>query len=87
MSEYLTQKEVEKFLNEKKYRINDQKHFFPEIGGMLNIPLKTKNSDSDFILDIRKGNIGLKKSTFQTRVRKEIILARLDLGGAAPPQS
>ncbi len=79
----ITQKEAEKFLKEEKYRVDDMEYVFPKTGGMLHISLKTKTQETDFMLDIRQGKIALNKNTFQARVRKEIILARLDLGG--PP--
>ncbi len=41
MSDFqITQEEAEKFLKEKKYRIDDTKYSIPETGGILNIPLK-----------------------------------------------
>jgi len=84
MSElHLTQEEAEKFLKEEKNRIDNTEYLFPESGGSLHIPLKTKDNTEHFMLDIRRANIELKKNTFQTRVRKEIVLVRLDLGG--PP--
>jgi len=79
----ISQNEADKLLKEKKYRMDELNHVFPESGGNLNIPLKTKDHKEDFMLDIRRGRIELKKNTFQARVRKEIVLARLDLGG--PP--
>lgn len=79
----ITQEEAEQFLKEEKYRIDDKEHVLFESDRMLHIPLRDKTHGTDFILDIRRGKIALKKNTFQTRVRKEIILARLDLGG--PP--
>ncbi len=78
----ITQKEAEKFLKEEKYRIDDTKYILPKTGGMLNISLRTK-THTDFILDVRRGKMALKKNTFQARVKTEIILIRLDTGG--PP--
>ena len=84
MSDFqITQKEADELLKEEKYRTDDTKYTSPEKGGVLHIPLTTKNHGANFTLDVRRGNIELKKNTFQTRVRKEIVLARLDLGG--PP--
>ena len=78
---HITQKEAEEFLKEEKYRIDDTEHLFPELGGLISISLKAKTHGENYSLDIRRGNIALKKITLQTRVRKEIILARLDVGG------
>jgi hypothetical protein len=83
MSDFqISQDEADKFLKEEKYRIDNTKYIFPKSGGSLNIPLKAKNLQEEFMLDIRRNRIELKKNTFQNRVKKEIVLARLDLGGA-----
>ncbi len=57
----LTQQEADAFLSEEKYRIDNTIHIFPEDGGALHIPLRTKDSQNELILDIRRSNIELKK--------------------------
>jgi hypothetical protein len=48
----------------------------------LKIPLKSKDQHEEFILDISRGRIALKKSTFQIRTKLTIALARIDIAGA-----
>ena len=78
----LTQKEADRLLRVEKYRTNDTTYPFPIKGGSLRIPLKTKSGNEEFSLDLYRGTIAMGKHMFQTRARKTVILARLDLGGS-----
>lgn len=79
----LTQKEADRLLKIEKYRIDDTPYSFPIKGQSLRIPLQSKSGDEEFSLDLYRGTIEMGKNMFQTRVRKTMILARLDIGG--PP--
>lgn len=64
---------------EKKY-FGDEIFTFP---GMSHIPIHSVDRESEFILTVRMNEIKLTKATFQNRVRKNIVLLRIDLEG--PP--
>ena len=80
----LSQNEADKLLTMEKYYFDSEEQIdFPDPGGALHLPLYSKDKKEEFTLDITRGRISLQKHTFQTRARKTIILARLDLAG--PP--
>jgi len=65
----------------EKYRADENTYRFPDLGGCVRIPLKSKDLREDFILDIHRMSVQLKKNTFQNRARTNVILARIDIGG------
>uniref|UniRef100_E6PG83 Uncharacterized protein n=1 Tax=mine drainage metagenome TaxID=410659 RepID=E6PG83_9ZZZZ len=80
----LDQAEADALLAMNKERVNDASYDFPTTGASLAIDLKSSDGTEAFVLDIqRKGRIKLSKVTYQSRARKGIILARLDIDG--PP--
>ncbi len=79
----LTQQEADALIAMDKVRISDERYLFPQLGGSLRIPLKSKDAREEFMLDITRGQINLKKNTFQNRARKAIVLVRVDIDG--PP--
>lgn len=78
----LPQKDADLLLAMKKFRVDETLYKFPDLGGCVRIPLKSQDSREDFVLDIHRTSIQLKKNTFQTRARTSVILARIDVGGA-----
>ncbi|CAN5890097.1 hypothetical protein BH11GEM2_BH11GEM2_00320 [soil metagenome] len=56
---------------------------YPGLGGAIRIPLTSGDKRENFVLDITRGRINLKKGTYQSRARGVVILARLDFSG--PP--
>lgn len=56
---------------------------FPRSAVQSRFPLVCVNKRENFLLDITRGRINLKKATYQNRVRTVVILARLDIDG--PP--
>jgi len=78
----LTQKEADFLFKMEKYCYDDSLHEFPDSGGYLRIPLKSKDTYENFMLDISRGRIELQKYTFQNRAKKTVVLVRLDLGGS-----
>lgn len=83
MTIFLTQQEGDALLNLEKHYTGKNGFKFPSLGGPLRIPLFSSDRREEFSLDITRGRIELRKNTFQTRVRKAVILARLDICG--PP--
>lgn len=83
MSLILTQQEADGLFKLAKHYQGADTHYFPGLGGALRISLLSEDRREEFNLDITRSRIVLAKNTFQTRARKAVILARLDLGG--PP--
>ncbi len=83
MTTLLTQQEADTLLALEKHFFGDERFEFPSLGGALRISLHSSDQREEFSLDITRGRILLEKNTFQTRARKAVILARLDLAG--PP--
>lgn len=83
MTIFLTQHEANSLLALEKHFLGSERFEFPALGGALRIPLHSADRREEFSLDITRGRILLEKNTFQTRARKAVILARLDLAG--PP--
>ncbi|MBS3959524.1 MAG: hypothetical protein KGZ52_09005 [Xanthomonadaceae bacterium] len=79
----MTQQEADALLALEKHFLGSDRFDFPALGGALRIPLYSSDRREEFSLDITRGRILLAKNTFQTRARKAVILARLDLAG--PP--
>jgi hypothetical protein len=77
-----SQEEADFLFAMEKFRIDENAYTFPELGGSLRVPLRSKDLREDFILDIQRMSIQLKKNTFQNRARTSVILARIDIGGS-----
>lgn len=78
----LTQDEADALIALHKRKTNDDVIYYPDQGGSLIIPLISIDKKENFLLDIRRGRIDLKKATYQNRARQTIILVRLDISGA-----
>lgn len=83
MTILLTQQEADDLLALEKHFFGEGRFDFPALGGSLRIPLHSSDQREEFSLDITRGKVLLTKHTFQTRARKVVALARLDLDG--PP--
>lgn len=83
MSLLLTQQEADALLGLEKHYLGTDRFPFPSLGGSLRISLHSADCREEFSLDITRGSIELRKNTFQSRARKAVILARIDIGG--PP--
>lgn len=77
----LTQAEADALIAMEKHRENDDIHDYPGLGGGITIPLISSDKRENFLLDITRGRIDLKKGTYQNRARHIVILVRLDFGG------
>ena len=67
MDSGLSQNEVDALLAIEKCRVDDTNYTFPGLGGCLKILLKSKDQREEFLLDVSRGRIALKKHTFQIR--------------------
>jgi hypothetical protein len=79
----MTQEEADAFIAMEKHRADDTAHAFPSPGERIAVPLVSPDKREQFILDVRRERISIKKATYQNRVRSTVILMRLDLDG--PP--
>ena len=77
----MTKEEARLFLEAEKHVKNNVPYDFPVPGEQLCVELFAKNPRVEFLLDISRGHIKLTKHTFQNRVFKAIVLARLDIDG------
>lgn len=78
----LTQTEADALLGMEKHRFDETRHQFPTLGGSIVVPLISVNKRENFLLDVTRGRINLKKVTYQNRARTAVILARLDIDGS-----
>jgi len=80
---WLPQALADHFLSLEKHRVDETLHNLPDdSGGRLILHLRSNDEREDFLLDLWRGGINLKKGRYQNRARKTIILARLDFEGA-----
>ncbi|MDI6788671.1 MAG: hypothetical protein QME51_09895 [Planctomycetota bacterium] len=77
----LTQAEADALIALEKHRIDDTPYDYPAQGGAICIPLISTDKRENFLLDISRGKIDLLKGKYQNRVRKVVVLVRLDFGG------
>ncbi len=78
----LTQTEADALIAMEKHRVSDESCLFPMRGETLAINLQSPDKREQFILDISRGRIDLKRGKYQTRARQVIVLVRLDFGGS-----
>jgi len=79
----LTQGDADALIALAKIRGDEEERLFPQAGGSLVIPLTSEDRRENFLLDIHRGRIDLRKGTYQNRARQVVVLVRLDFGG--PP--
>lgn len=78
----LTQVEADTLIATPKVRADDNAWSYPGTGGSLIIPLTSEDRRENFLLDIARGRIELRKGKYQMRGHQIIVLVRLDFGGA-----
>lgn len=78
----MDQEEADHLLNLEKIRVDDRHWRIPLDGRGLVIQLASTTESENFILDLSKNKINLKRGKIQNRARSTIILARIDFGGA-----
>jgi len=76
------QKEADMLLEMPKIKVDEIIYDYPPLGGNIPVPLTSKDKRENFILDISRSYINIKRGKYQNRSRTIIILARLDFGGA-----
>jgi hypothetical protein len=80
----LTQTEADNLLfGVEKQRMGNSHYLFPSSGQKIEVPIISLDKKYEFLLSLFKGKIAIEKVTYHTRVRKTIILARIDIGGAS----
>ncbi len=77
----LTQAEADALIGMEKHRVDDETHDYPGMGGSICMSLTSTDKREDFLLDVSRGRIDLKKGTYQNRSRQIVVLVRLDFGG------
>lgn len=78
----LTQAEADALIAMEKHRTSEARRDFPMGGEFLSLPLESADRREQFLLDLSRGRIDLRKVKMQTRGRQVVVLVRLDMGGA-----
>ncbi len=78
----LTQAEADALITMEKHRVNEELSSFPVNGEAIVLPLQSVDQREQFLLDLSRGRIDLRKVKMQSRGRQVVVLLRLDLGGA-----
>lgn len=78
----LTQSEADALMAMEKHRTDETRYSYPNLGGLMTVPLRSPDRREQFILDVQRSRIDLLKVTHQNRARAVVVLVRLDLGGA-----
>lgn len=78
----LTQAEADALIAMEKHRASEARKDFPMGGEFVSLPLESADRREQFLLDLGRGRIDLRKVKMQTRGRQVVVLVRLDLGGA-----
>ena len=79
----LTQLEADALFQLEKKPETLVSHVFPLYGGTTVVPLVALNTQEQFLLNISYKGVDLRKCSYLKRVRKSIVLARLDVNGRA----
>lgn len=74
----LTQAEADALMALEKRRVDGTERDYPDLGGQITLPLISTDMREQFLLDLRRGRIDLRKGTYRSRARQVVILARLD---------
>ena len=78
----LTQAEAAALIAMEKHRVTEARSDFPMGGQSLVLALQSADKREQFMLDLRRARIDLRKVKMQNRGRQVVVLVRLDLGGA-----
>ena len=78
----LSQKEADHLIELEKEPVDGRNWQFPVHGEQASLDLKSLDGREEFLLDVNRRSISLKKKTFQNRYHSTVILVRLDLGGS-----
>ena len=78
----LTQAEAEALIAMEKHHVNEESSDFPADGESVTLPLQSADRREQFLLDLSRSRIDLRKFKIQNRGRQVVVLVWLDLGGA-----
>ena len=78
----VTQVEADALIAMEKHRVTDDRADFPMAGESVVSSLQSADKREQFLLDLSRSRINLKKIKMQTRVQQVVVLVRLDLDGA-----
>jgi hypothetical protein len=78
----LTRAEADALIAMEKHRTSEERSDFPKDGQSLTLLLRSPDRRENFLLDLSRGRIDLRKVKLQNRGRQVVVLVRLDLGGA-----
>ncbi len=78
----LTQEDADALIAMEKHRVNEDRSDFPMRGESVTLPLQSADKREQFLLDLSRGRIDLRKVKMQNRGRLVVVLVRLDLSGA-----
>lgn len=82
MSEaFLTQLQADALIAMEKRCAHADPIDYPEFGGHVAAPLLSSDGRENFLLDVHRSKIDLRKGTNQLRAHQAIVLVRLDFGG------
>ena len=76
-----TQSEADALIKLPKIKNSSDSYDFPLPGKNLTISIISQDERENFLIDINRGRIQLKKCTYQERYQTIIILVRLDVDG------
>lgn len=77
----ITQIEADALIQMEKHCLEEKEYEYLFPGEKLIIPLKSSNGREQFLLDINRKKIDIKKGNYQNRARQAVVLLRLDFGG------
>jgi len=79
----LSQAEADALLGMEKHRLSDDKIPFPAPGQNITVELRSTDKREEFLLDVWRSGKNPRRARFQIRARRNVVLARIDLGGAS----
>ena len=81
MNSDLTQLEADALIAMEKRKVDDNESIYPGLGGGITVPLVSADKRENFLLDVSRSRIDLKKGSYQNRARRVIVIVRLCFGG------
>lgn len=79
---FLTQIEADDLIHMEKICDTTVTYQFPFQGESLHVPLTSIDGKEQFLIDVYKGRINVKKVKYQNRAHKSVILVRVDVEGS-----
>ena len=77
----LTQEEADALMAMEKFFVDRAAVAFPHRGHRKIYSLKSADKREEFLLEIWRGRVDIRKLSLQNRARQAVVLLRLDLGG------